>query len=129
MIYFAIYFLKYRFSRLSRAASMQPGSAAMMSASVSSPPTSSSDTESHDGDDTSRLRSGSGTDGKETNTSVASFEHEVDEYTNHDIIERCFADCDLQGEGRLHYQEFKMWVNRNPSILSYFEELLPYSGN
>ena len=56
------------------------------------------------------------------------YEEEVDMYTNHDVIEKAFAECDLTGEGRLHYQEFKMWVNRNPAILDYFQELLPYSG-
>ena len=65
---------------------------------------------------------------KDALLAVPTFEGEVDAYTNHDIIERCFADCDLTGEGRLHYQEFKMWVNRNPAIIEYFEELLPYSG-
>lgn len=58
-----------------------------------------------------------------------SFEDEVDMYTNHDIIEKAFQECDLTGEGRLHYEEFKMWVNRNPGIIEYFDDVLPYAGS
>jgi hypothetical protein len=52
----------------------------------------------------------------------------VDLYTNHDIVERAFAECDLNHEGRLTYEEFKMWIERNPSVLEYIESILPYNG-
>jgi tRNA A-37 threonylcarbamoyl transferase component Bud32/Ca2+-binding EF-hand superfamily protein len=54
---------------------------------------------------------------------------EVDSYTNHDIIEKAFQDCDLHGEGRLHFEEFRMWVGRNPAIIEYFDDILPYAGS
>jgi hypothetical protein len=36
------------------------------------------------------------------------YEEEVDAYTNHDLVERAFEECDLHHEGRLNYEEFKM---------------------
>lgn len=53
---------------------------------------------------------------------------EVDNYTNHDMIEKAFEECDLNHEGRLTYEEFKMWIQRNPSIIQYIESILPYNG-
>eukprot|EP01042_Synura_sphagnicola_P000499 gene499-532_t len=52
---------------------------------------------------------------------------DVDQYTNHDVVERAFEECDLNHEGRLTYEEFKMWVQRTPSVIEYFEDMLPYS--
>ena len=42
------------------------------------------------------------------------YEEEVDAYTNHDIAEQAFRDCDVENDGRLTYEEFKMWVERTP---------------
>ena len=53
---------------------------------------------------------------------------DVDMYTNHDLVEKCFDECDLNHEGRLHFEEFKMWVERTPGILEYLESILPFSG-
>ena len=53
---------------------------------------------------------------------------EIDNYTNHDVVERAFIECDLNHEGRLTYEEFKMWVQRNPSMMEYLENILPYYG-
>lgn len=53
---------------------------------------------------------------------------EVDSYTNHDMVERAFQECDLNHEGRLSYEEFKMWVERNPALLEHIESILPYNG-
>jgi EF hand len=52
----------------------------------------------------------------------------VDSYTNHDVIEKAFQECDLNHEGRLTFEEFKMWMQRNPEILDYMESVLPYNG-
>lgn len=54
---------------------------------------------------------------------------EVDSYTNHDMVEKAFQECDLNHEGRLTFEEFKMWVQRNPEIMEYIESILPYSSN
>ncbi len=56
------------------------------------------------------------------------FEDEVDFYTNHDLVERAFEECDLNHEGRLTYEEFKMFVQRNPFILEHIESIFPYNG-
>jgi hypothetical protein len=34
---------------------------------------------------------------------------EINEYTNYDIVEKAFEECDLNHEGRLTYEEFKMY--------------------
>lgn len=56
------------------------------------------------------------------------YDDEVDCYTNQDVVEKAFEDCDLNNEGRLTYEAFKMWVQRNPTILEYIESILPYNG-
>jgi hypothetical protein len=68
-------------------------------------------------------------------TSEYSMEHtfdsslaDVDMYTNHDMVEKAFEDCDLTNEGRLTYEEFKMWVQRTPLVMDYIESILPYNG-
>jgi hypothetical protein len=53
---------------------------------------------------------------------------EVDMYTNHDMVELAFKECDLTHEGRLTYEEFKMWVQRTPLVMDYIESILPYNG-
>lgn len=53
---------------------------------------------------------------------------DVDLYTNHDMVERAFQECDLNHDGRLTYEQFKMWVQRTPVILDYIESILPYNG-
>lgn len=61
--------------------------------------------------------------------SITEFDYEdVDFYTNHDMVEKAFAECDLNHEGRLTYEEFKMWVQRTPMIMEYIESILPYNG-
>lgn len=60
---------------------------------------------------------------------VAAGEYDyVDYYTNHDMVEKAFAECDLNHEGRLTYEEFKMWVQRTPTVMDYIESILPYNG-
>lgn len=64
----------------------------------------------------------------ESDCSGSSFDS-VDQYTNHDIVEKAFNECDLNHEGRLKYEEFKMWVQRTPAILEYLESILPFVGS
>lgn len=71
----------------------------------------------------------------------------VDSYTNHDMVEKAFEECDLRHEGtyiagillpfvlthslltgKLNFEEFKMWVEKNPAIMEYMENIVPYSG-
>lgn len=54
---------------------------------------------------------------------------EIDAYTNHPLVDQAFEECDLNHEGRLRYEEFKMWVERTPAIITYFESILPFVGN
>lgn len=64
---------------------------------------------------------------KDTLGEFTEFE-EVDAYTNHDMVELAFEECDLSHHGRLNYEEFKMWLQKNPSVLEYIESILPYNG-
>lgn len=57
------------------------------------------------------------------------YEEEVDAYTNHDIIEEAFKDSSAYENGRLNFDGFKAWVNRNPAIIEYFNDILPYAGS
>lgn len=43
-------------------------------------------------------------------------------------MEKAFAECDLNHDGRLSYEQFKMWVQRTPTIMEYIESILPYNG-
>lgn len=53
---------------------------------------------------------------------------EVDNYTNHDIIEKAFNECDVRHEGRLDFEEFRMWVERTPQIIAYIEQNMAFAG-
>ena len=39
-----------------------------------------------------------------------------------------FNTCDVEHDGRLTYEEFKMWVERTPVVLEYIESIVPYAG-
>eukprot|EP01033_Poteriospumella_lacustris_P010146 gene10146-7236_t len=56
------------------------------------------------------------------------YEDEVDNWTNQDLVEKAFEDCDINNEGRLNYEAFKMWVMKNPQIMDYIQSILPYAG-
>ena len=66
--------------------------------------------------------------GGEGNDSDEEYEEEVDAYTNHDIVMDAFNTCDVEHDGRLTYEEFKMWVERTPVVLEYIESIVPYAG-
>ena len=53
---------------------------------------------------------------------------DIDNYTNEDVVERAFLECDLTHEGRLTFPAFKMWLTRNPEVLEHIESILPYNG-
>lgn len=54
---------------------------------------------------------------------------EVDEYTNHYLVEEAFSECNINNDGCLCFEEFKMWVENNPSMIEYIESILPYYGH
>lgn len=37
-------------------------------------------------------------------------------------------ECDLNHEGRLSYEQFKMWVQKTPGVLEYIESIMPWAG-
>jgi hypothetical protein len=42
------------------------------------------------------------------------------------MVESAFAECDLNHEGKLSYEQFKMWVERTPAITEYLQSILPF---
>jgi hypothetical protein len=54
---------------------------------------------------------------------------EVDEYTNNYLVEEAFNECNINKDGCLCFEEFKMWVENNPSMTEYIESILPYYGH
>jgi Ca2+-binding EF-hand superfamily protein len=52
----------------------------------------------------------------------------VDEYTNHDMVEKAFAECDINHEGRLTYEQFKLWVERTPGLIEYLDNIMPWAS-
>ena len=91
----------------------------------------------HDYDIPKHIHDGNDSDSTE-NTAPQSEDHptvvldeveEVDNYTNHDLVEKAFQECDINHKGLLNYEEFKMWIERNPALLDHIESILPYSGS
>lgn len=74
------------------------------------------------------ISSASGSESGSNSGDDPAYEEEVDAYTNHDVVEKCFKDCDINHEGKLNYEQFKMWVMRTPVVLGYIESILPYTG-
>lgn len=73
-------------------------------------------------------------EGRSTSPSVVSnnsdyFIDDVDQYTNHSVIEKAFEECDVNHQHSLNFEEFKMWIEKNPQILQYFESILPFVGS
>lgn len=68
-------------------------------------------------------------DYSESGSSSASSFDSVDQYTNHDIVEKAFEECDLNHQGKLQYEEFKMWIQRTPAVLDFLESILPFVGS
>lgn len=84
---------------------------------------------SHDGAENLDVVEEVDDDYSESGSSSVSSYDSVDYYTNHDFVEKAFEECDLNHEGRLQYEEFKMWIQRTPAILNYLESILPFVGS
>jgi len=57
------------------------------------------------------------------------FYHHYDEYTNSDIVNQAFEECDLDKDGKLSYKEFKLWIDRTPYIAMFLQSVFPYDEN
>ena len=53
---------------------------------------------------------------------------EVDGFTNNDLVEQAFVDCDFDHDGRLTLDQFKEWVTQHPVIINVLHTVLPYAG-
>jgi len=111
--------------------SVQSNHSGSSNGKTTSPPPHDSDALSvlQKSDESSSVASGMHTAGDVTPVVDDHDYEDVDAYTNHDIVEKAFAECDLNHEGRLKYEEFKMWVQRTPSIVAYFDSILPFVGD
>jgi Ca2+-binding EF-hand superfamily protein len=53
---------------------------------------------------------------------------EIDSFTHHSIIEKAYSTCDVEHRGRLNYEDFKIWIEDNPSIIEFILTALPYQS-
>jgi Ca2+-binding EF-hand superfamily protein len=67
-------------------------------------------------------------DKKDNKDALSSQFEDLDLYTNHDFAQKAFDECDLNHEGRLSYKEFKLWIENQPAVIEYLEDMLPYSS-
>lgn len=42
--------------------------------------------------------------------------------TNDAIVDKAFVECDLDGNGRLCYEQFRMWLDRTPQMLKFLDD-------
>ncbi len=50
-------------------------------------------------------------------------------FSNEEIVAQAFEECNLNGSGRLSLTEFKLWMERNPIMITYLQKFFPYDGN
>ncbi|CAM9376386.1 unnamed protein product [Chrysoparadoxa australica] len=55
----------------------------------------------------------------------ASHRH-FDYFTNNDMVEQAFQECDLNHDNNLSFSEFKLWVERNPMVSQFLQSVFPY---
>ena len=49
----------------------------------------------------------------------------MQQFTNGEMVELAFAECDLNHDGRLSFLQFKMWCERTPQVLAFLQSVLP----
>ncbi|CBN79428.1 n/a [Ectocarpus siliculosus] len=47
-------------------------------------------------------------------------------FTNNDIVDQAFEECDLNQTGKLSFPEFRLWVERNPIVTQFLQSVFPY---
>ncbi|CAM9562557.1 unnamed protein product, partial [Ectocarpus sp. 13 AM-2016] len=47
-------------------------------------------------------------------------------FTNNDIVDQAFEECDLNQTGKLTFPEFRLWVERNPIVTQFLQSVFPY---
>lgn len=55
--------------------------------------------------------------------------HHYQEFTNKEIVDQAFTDCDLNQDGKLSYNEFRLWVERNPMVTQFLQSVFPYDDH
>jgi Ca2+-binding EF-hand superfamily protein len=48
-------------------------------------------------------------------------------FTNEDMVDKAFDECDLNHDGRLSEEQFTLWCERTPEVVEMLESVLPYS--
>ncbi len=49
--------------------------------------------------------------------------------TSAEIVGQAFKECDLGQNNRLSFTEFKLWMERNPILITFLQTVFPYDGN
>ncbi len=56
---------------------------------------------------------------------ASSFDQLCNVYTNDDFADKAFHECDLNKDGKLSFEQFRMWLDRTPRMLQFFQDFLP----
>ncbi len=49
--------------------------------------------------------------------------------TTQEVVSKAFTECDLGRDGKLSFAEFKLWMERNPIMITFLQSVFPYDGN
>ncbi|CAM9958701.1 unnamed protein product, partial [Scytosiphon promiscuus] len=74
----------------------------------------------------SMLRSDSSTDGVSCAATQQQHQPHWEHFTNNDIVDQAFEECDLNHNGKLSFSEFRLWVERNPIVTQFLQSVFPY---
>ncbi len=53
----------------------------------------------------------------------------VQSFSNEKIVAHAFKECNLSGSGSLSITEFKLWMERNPIMITYLQSVFPYDAH
>ncbi|KAG5178661.1 kinase-like domain-containing protein [Tribonema minus] len=76
-----------------------------------------------------RGRASTATSSSETRTrrgETHHYLHHYEEFTNNDIVDQAFEECDLDHDGKLSFSEFRLWMERNPVVARFLQSVFPY---
>ena len=54
---------------------------------------------------------------------------DVDNARASNIVDVAFSECDLNKDGRLSYEQFKMWIGRTPAVIDFLDAVLPFTAD
>ncbi|CAM9239606.1 unnamed protein product [Phaeothamnion confervicola] len=68
----------------------------------------------------------SGGGGEPADARSFGYRNHFETFTNNDIVEQALEECDLNKDGKLSLNEFRLWVERNPVVSQFLSSVFPY---